>query len=290
MSTAHRTGGRQGRSRGGAHEEEHENHERWAVSYADMMTVLVGLFIVLYAMSQVDQVKFEALRDSLAQGFGNASANVLDGSAGVMKDAGAVPNSPQASGETGPIQPVIEGVPGKDPNVELAKQEVTRLQQMQAEIEARLAAVGMAQQVRYRIDERGLVVGLVADDVFFDPASAALKPAAQAVLDAAAPLLVAIPEEISVEGHANIIPVSGRYASNWELSADRATQVLRRLVETGGVPGRRISAIGFGDTRPLPDPDGDPLEVNRRVDIVIHSAVPEPVRALVPSVIAGTEG
>jgi chemotaxis protein MotB len=160
---------------------------------------------------------------------------------------------------------------------------------VQARIEARLAAVGMGQQVRYTIDERGLVIGLVANDVFFDHGSAVLQPAATTVLDAAAPVLVAIPDRISVEGHANVIPASGRYATNWELSSDRATQVLRHLVEVDGLPGTRISAVGFGDTRPL-DPGSSPeaLATNRRVDLVVHSSMPEAVRGLLPGVAAGT--
>jgi chemotaxis protein MotB len=166
---------------------------------------------------------------------------------------------------------------------------VTRLRDVQAQIEARLAAVGMAQQVRYVIDERGLVMGLVANDVFFDQGSAVLQPAAHTLLDAAAPVLLAIPDQISVEGHANVIPTSGRYASNWELSADRATQVLRHLVETDGMAATRISATGYGDTRPL-DPSGSPeaLATNRRVDLVVHSSLPETVRGLIPAVVDGT--
>jgi len=98
--------------------------------------------------------------------------------------------------------------------------------------------------------------------------------------------LVSLPEEISVEGHANILPVSGRYATNWELSADRATQVLRRMVEAGGLPGNRVAAVGFGDARPLDEPGEDPLEVNRRVDVVVISGLPEQVRMLLPLIAA----
>jgi chemotaxis protein MotB len=271
-----------------AHEEEHDNSERWAVSYADMMTVLVGLFIVMYAMGVTDHTKFTALKNSLAAGFGNGQPAVLDGSAGVMKDAGAVPSSPQNPGQAGPITPVSAAVAPvpvvpPDPNAAdaaAAKQEASRLEEVEKQIEARLAAVGMADQVRFKIDERGLVIGLVSNDVFFDPASAALKPAAAAIVDAAGPVLSAIPDEISVEGHANTVPVSGRYATNWELSADRATQVLRRLVEVDGVAGQRISAVGFGDTHPLADAGADALAVNRRVDIVVHSPMSESVRNL----------
>jgi chemotaxis protein MotB len=107
------------------------------------------------------------------------------------------------------------------------------------------------------------------------------------VLDLAGPTLVALQEQISVEGHANTVPISGRYATNWELSSDRATQVLRHLVETDGMPGTRIQAVGYGDTRPLVDGTGDDaMTANRRVDMVILSVAPEAVRALLPSVAA----
>jgi len=276
------------------HEEEHENHERWAVSYADMMTVLVGLFIVLYAMGQTDNTKFTALKNSLAAGFGNGNPSVLDGSAGVMKDAGAVPSAPQDQGLAGPVSPQDAIVPLKvatqPTDIERARKELTRLEQVEGKIEARLAAVGKAGQVRFVIDERGLVVGLIANDVFFDQGSAVLKPAAEVIVDAAAPVLVAIPDQVSVEGHANAVPVSGRYATNWELSADRATQVLRRLVEHDHLPGDRISAIGFGDARPLKNAGADALAVNRRVDLVVHSSQPDSVRNLLPTVIAQMKG
>ncbi|QTE29879.1 OmpA/MotB family protein [Pengzhenrongella sicca] len=286
------------------HEEEHENHERWAVSYADMMTVLVGLFIVLYAMSQVDQTKFEALRGSLAAGFGNASPTVLTGAAGLMDSAGTVPDTGLPSGpETNQIAPAAAVDPAVDPAdvpatdagadgevqaVAQARDELTRLLAMQAQIEANLAAVGMAGQVRYVIDARGLVIGLVANDFYFDEGSAALKPAATTVIDAAGPVLAAITDQISIEGHTNATPISGRYATNWELSSDRATQVLRRLVENNAVPGDRIAAVGYGSSRPLVDSGADALTANRRVDLVIHSPLPEPVRELLPSMVTGT--
>ncbi|GAA2726540.1 OmpA/MotB family protein [Cellulomonas aerilata] len=286
MSAGH--GGR--RAKGG-HEEEHENHERWAVSYGDMMTVLCALFIVLYSMSQVDQTKYEALAQSLAEGFNNKSASVLSGSDGVLDASVAGSPAPPAAAATPAAATPATVDPTAAPPADYAAavSEVDRLRQVQAQIEAQLAAVGMGQQVRYLIDERGLVIGLVANDVFFDQGSAVLRPAAHTLLDAAAPVLLSIPDRISVEGHANVVPASGRYASNWELSADRATQVLRRLVESDGMPGVRISATGYGDTRPL-DAGSSPeaLATNRRVDLVVHSAQPDTVRGLIPAVVDGT--
>ncbi len=292
MSAGHGSGGHSGgrrRSKGG-HEEEHENHERWAVSYADMMTVLVGLFIVLYAVSQVDQVKFEQLRQSLAVGFGNPAPIALEGSSGPLTGIEAFQITPDLRSEAG-----IEAEQVQMPSPELTEAELravaatTEYQRLDAiadQIAAALTPEGLADRVRFRVTERGLVIGMVADDVFFSPASADLTATALRIVDTTAPVLASLPDEISVEGHTNAIPVSGRYPTNWELSSDRATQVLRRLVEVGGVAPHRIAAVGFGEARPIDDPGVDPLEANRRVDLVVLSSVPEDVRALLPSLAA----
>lgn len=277
-----------------APDEEHEvgGAERWLVSYGDMLTVLLGLFIVLYAMSQIDMQKFQSLRQSLAAGFGNES--ILVGQSGVLDET----NDPAAGEEPGmsnalvPV-PTIDDLGQVAPPQSLtqkalvaaARAEADRLQQVQADIAARLAAAGLDGSVQMRITERGLVIGLIADDVFFAPASAELTAAAQQILDTVAPVLVALEDDVAVEGHANVLPVSGRYATNWELSADRATQVLRHFVETDGLPAGRVMAVGFGDARPLAEgADENSLAMNRRVDVVVLSGAPESVRELLPQV------
>ena len=292
MSAGHGSGGhgRSGRRRAEVHEE-HENHERWAVSYADMMTVLLGLFIVLYAMSQVDQIKFEALRESLAAGFGQRAPSMMHGSTGALTGVPDFQVVPDLAGETGiettQVQTPEVQLTEDSTNLVLAQAEYQRLDQVAAQISSALDAQALGDRVRFRITERGLVIGMVADDVFFSAASATLTETALRVLDTIAPVLVSLPDEISVEGHANNIPVSGRYPTNWELSSDRATQVLRRLVEQGGVGSHRIAAVGYGEARPLADTGGmSALDANRRVDLVVLSAVPEDVRIFLPSIAA----
>ena len=293
--------------RGGGHEEEHVNHERWLVSYSDMITVLMALFIVLFAISQVDQEKYIALRSSLAEGFGEGSVTsaALDGNVGVLDGTSAAADAPD-TGTSGVVDadeglgmqasnpsPVVSENPASvDASVLAAAQaEVAHLEDVQEHILAALRSQNLQDAVRFRVDDRGLVLGLVADDVFFAQGSATLTPTAMQVLDLAAPTLVGLQESISVEGHANTIPISGRYATNWELSSDRATQVLRHLVESDGMPGPRIQAVGFGDTRPLVQGGGDEaMTANRRVDMVILSAEPEAVRALLPAVAARATG
>lgn len=300
-------GGVRHRGRRRGEEEEHVNHERWLISYSDMITVLMALFIVLFAISQVDQQKYIALRDSLSAGFMDTttSPSVLDGSDGTLDGQSVHPDEVTSAGTAGMVNaenglgleaadpmngtPSSPAQPSVDPAVLAAAQaEAAHLQDLRDHIAAALAASGLDGSVRFRIDERGLVMGLVADDVFFAPARAELTPTARQVLDVAAPMIVGIGENVSVEGHANVLPVSGRYATNWELSADRATQVLRHLVEHDGMPGNRIMSVGFGDTRPLVA-DGSPeaIVTNRRVDLVILSNAPEQVRALIPALTAG---
>ncbi len=285
--------------RGGGDHEEHVNHERWLVSYSDMITVLMALFIVLFAISQVDQEKYEALRQSLAQGFQDrtGSDSILDGSAGNLDGESIVPQTNPANGTAGMVDADLglgeqganpapaESTEAVDPDLlAAAKAEAEHLAEIRAAIQKALDAARLGDAVRFRVDERGLVLGLVADDVFFAAASADLTPTARRVLDAAAPTLRGLQEQISVEGHANVLPISGRYATNWELSTDRATQVLRHLVEKDGMPGARIMAVGFGDQRPLVGgKSGAAMETNRRVDLVILSDAPETVRALVPA-------
>ncbi|MCC2334161.1 OmpA/MotB family protein [Cellulomonas wangsupingiae] len=290
-----------GRRRRRVEEEEHVNHERWLVSYSDMITVLMALFIVLFAISQVDQEKYIALSKSLAAGFGDGevtvSTSTLDGSDGVLD--GLRPQDLEARGEgTAGLVEADRGLgqQGKDPApvasvdpqvLAAAQAEAAHLEEVRAALRAALLAQGLDSVVQMRIDERGLVLGLVADDVFFAPASAELTVTARQVLDVAAPTLVSLAEQVTIEGHANVLPVGGRYPTNWELSADRATQVLRHLVERDAMPPGRVSAVGYGDARPIaPGMDEASLAVNRRVDLVLLSDAPENVRALLPAVVA----
>lgn len=295
---------RASRGRRGAHaEEEHENNERWLVSYADMITVLMALFIVLFAISQVDQQKFVELRNGLAHGFGSSSTVPVNGGTGLLTDDGTVPNPTRldvraapkpvnltGNGQGGSAEGASGPVDGTDPAATraAAAKEVARLQEIERQLASALEARGLGDRVRFRVDERGLVAAVVADDVFFDSASAEIRPTGRRVLETLAPVLRGLPEDIAVEGHANHLPISGSvYPTNWELSAARAASVVRHLAGAGKVPATRMSATGFSDTRPLyPRSSPQALAGNRRVDLVIVSQQPAAVRALLP-VLAG---
>lgn len=262
MSSRRRRGGR-------GHSEEGHVDERWLVSYADMITVLMCLFIVLFAMSSVDQAKYEQLANSLATGFGATDIGAIDTAEGVV-----VPEEMVDAEEVG------------FSDLELAIQEVESLRTLMEQIDANLAASGLAHTVEYELNERGLTVRLVGSETFFDGNSIALSPVAVRVLDSVAPVLRESGYDVSVEGHADKRPSVYPYATNWELSSGRSTQVLRRLVEWGGVPATRIGSIGYGDARPLASGHTPAdLAKNRRVDIVVLSDSPESIRSLIPMVV-----
>jgi chemotaxis protein MotB len=292
MSTAPHPGRRRAKKH---EEEEHENHERWMVSYADMMTLLLVLFIVLYAMSQVDKDKFAALASGLSETFGGPisvtpgptpDAQVLDAlPAAVNIAAGIAPGQKAAQSEVDAAAAQAAAERAKRVAAEAAAA-YEDLAETRDKIDAALTAAGFSGAARYEIDERGLVVHIVADAVLFDAEQAILRPEGRAILDAVAPTLTGLSNVLRVEGHANHLPVTegGPWPSNWELSGYRASTVLRYLA-SGGVPETRMSATGYSSTRPLvPESDPTALSANRRVDIVVLSTASAEANALLPGI------
>ncbi|WP_104132874.1 flagellar motor protein MotB [Cryobacterium sp. M91] len=267
-----------GRKRKGRQDDEPEHFdERWMASYMDMVTVLMCMFIVLFSMSTVDQSKYEKLANSLATGFGTVEVGSIDTAEGVVVPAEMVDD-------------VAEGFIDETlTDTEQAVAEVVKLNAIEESINANLSAAGMAERVEFFIDERGLTMGLVGTDSFFAPDSTALSAVAVAVLDAAAPAIVHSALQISVEGHADKHGQSATFATDWELSSGRATQVLRRLVEQGGVNPTLIGAVGYGSARPVSEGSSlSEMAQNRRVDIVLLSTLPDSVRDLIPAAVDGT--
>lgn len=261
-------------ARGRRHEVEgHEPDERWAVSYADMVTVLMCLFIVLFAMSTVDKGKFEQLANSLASGFGR---EVTEGGADTAE--GLV------------IPPELLDEDGVEELTARATTEYESLVELRERMRQALAAKGLESTVEFVIDERGLKVGLVGAETFFTDNSTRLSGKADAVLDAIGDVLAGVANEVSVEGHADHRAAVPPFPTNWELSSGRSTQVARFLVEREGIAGARVRATGFSDTRPLaPGDDAAALASNRRVDIVVESQEDERVRALIPDLAAAVK-
>ncbi len=250
----------------------------------DMVTVLMCLFIVLYAMSTVDANKFEKLRNSLATGFGTVASETVDTAEGTVVPPEHVDEDLEAFAAVHPA----ESAAATPDALEAALKEVDRLKELQKKMQAGLAAAGLSENVEFQIDQRGLTVKLVGSQAFFEPDRPELTARATRVLKVISPVLKPAGMEIMVEGHAaNGITA---YPSTWELSSARAVNVLRYMVDKGGIVPGSIGAVAFGSARQVND-DSTPelMERNRRVDIVVISDKPDVVRALIPEALKQSE-
>ena len=288
--------------------EEHVNHERWLVSYADMLTLLFVLFVVLYSMSDVNMKKFAQLASGLSAGFGAQSvafqgqAGAMDGSGHsteiVQIDPGANPGDGKAgaSNLTAKQQEAVKAAIAAESRIEASKnaqaatKEAEELKKIENKISDALAADKLLGSVKFTIDRRGLVVTVVTNEVVFAGNRAELQTGGRKILDAIAPTLVKLPNNIEVDGNTNQLKArTTYYPSGWELSAARASTTVRYLVGHGMAKGR-MSAVGFSDTKPLIDPaDPRSITMNRRVDIVVLTTLTADQAALLPAA-AGADG
>ncbi|GAA3930619.1 flagellar motor protein MotB [Actinoplanes auranticolor] len=282
--------------------EEHVNHERWLVSYADMLTLLFVLFVVLFSMSSVDQKKFAELAAGLSEGFG-ASSVAMTGNVSNLEGAGqstnVVPIDPGTNpgdGSTGTedmtkeqkeaVERAIRAASRKQAsaNAKAATKEVENLKEIEKKIADALAAAKLLNQVKFTINERGLVVTVVTNEVVFAGNRAELRPGGRKILGTIAPALAQLPNNIEVDGNTNQLKATTSfYPSGWELSAARASTTVRYLVNHG-LAKDRMSAVGFSDTKPLIDPkDPRAVTMNRRVDVVVLTRLNAEQAALLPA-------
>lgn len=244
------------------HHEEHENHERWLVSYADFITLLFAFFVVMYAISSVNEGKYRVLSDSLVNAF-RSTVNV---------SGATVVAPPNAAGS--PITMVINK-PKADPKVEAARTEHRlKMRSMAEEIRRVLAPLVSGGQVRVTEGAHGISVEINAS-VLFAPGEALLGIEAARALRAVAQVVSAGDFPITIEGHTDNLPISTpNFPSNWELSAVRASSVVRLFIENK-VAAYRMTAAGYGDQRPVADNStADGRARNRRVTILIESMLP----------------
>jgi chemotaxis protein MotB len=227
------------------HKKESEgNKERWLITYADMITLLLIFFIVMYTLSKIDAAKFETLAESLAAVFG-AGGMVLD-------------------------SPGPQIIPGTPPEQVQDLVEKAQLDDLKNKLESYIRENGLAARVSVTTEERGIVLSF-QDNVLFELGSARLTTRAREILDKVAPILADTPNYIRVEGHTDNLPINNsRFPSNWELSAARATNVVQELIREHGFAPQKLSATAYGEYRPrVPNTSPENRQLNRRVDMVI---------------------
>ena len=241
-------------------EDEHDNHERWLVSYADFITLLFAFFVVMYALSTVNEGKYRILSDSMVSAFRNVQINS---------------SSPVSQVITPPIPMASK------PNAAVKSQEAVKQKQrdkmrnVAKDIVDVMAPLIEQGKVRVIETSRGVTIE-INDSILFSPGQALLQPALTKAMRAIADVLVPTDFPITIEGHTDNVPIkTPQFPSNWELSAVRATTVLRLFADSG-VAAERLTAIGYADTRPVePNLLADGRARNRRVTILIDSNVPE---------------
>lgn len=214
---------------------------RWLLTYADLITLLLAYFIVMFAISQTDLAKFQKLAASVRRAFN------------VIVDPG-----------------VLEGTsePGTGLFPELSARKRAYVQ-ISSELAQLAKQRGLQGDLSVNMQREGVVIS-VSTSVLFDSGSARIRPESQPMLDAIADLLRDMPNEVRVAGHTDDIPPVPKWPSNWELSTARAVQVVKYLIREGGLDPQRLAAIGYAEYRPLfPNDTPEHRQKNRRVDILI---------------------
>ncbi|GAC1659551.1 MAG: flagellar motor protein MotB [Acidobacteriaceae bacterium] len=230
---------------------EHVNHERWLVSYADFITLLFAFFVVLYASSQVDQRKAGKLSQAIEHAFKELGVFDIGAPRPSLTDAGGPSPTPSISDRNvdNPQVELMEALEGA----------------LRSELDKQTASIDSTPE--------GIVISLREIGVF-PTASTALKPGSEKVLSRIAGALRHDGFAVRIEGHTDNVPIHNEeFSSNWELSARRAVVVLEAL-ETRGISGARLSAVGYGEHRALLANDTESHRAaNRRIDIVVLTAV-----------------
>lgn len=244
------------------HEEERENHERWLVSYADFITLLFAFFVVMYAISSVNEGKYRVLSDALEAAFRAPPRSMEPIQAGSLARLAL---EPEVLLELPPL-PATALDTGPGGHGEVAGRALENAARRVARLLRPLVDMGLV-TVASRPD--GLHIEISAT-VLFPSGSARLTPEAIPVLERIAEVLRGLPNAVRVEGHTDNVPIhSTLYPSNWELAAARAASVVR-LFERLGVAPDRMAAVGYGEHRPVADnATAEGRRRNRRVAIVV---------------------
>lgn len=238
------------------HHEEHVD-ESWLIPYADLLTLLLALFIVLFAASSVDVKKFQAIASSFS--------NAFIGGTGVLDYEAPVPDIVEP-------QPVTDDKPIKeDENEKQKKLEQEQLQELQDKINGYIASKGLEHDLQTELTDEGLLVTLL-NDTFFNSGSANVRGEDAALAREISQFLVMNPaRNIIVSGHTDNVPIrNSQFDSNWHLSVMRSVNFMKILLENKNLNAEKFSAKGFGEFHPVASNDtSDGRRKNRRVEILI---------------------
>jgi len=247
---------------------EHDNHERWMVSYADFITLLFAFFVVMYGISSVNEGKYKVFSVSVNQAFGSngkageGSANHLSEEEIYFKSLVDRRNSRLA---------------------EKQRKQNERMQNLAKTLNETMAKFVQSGQMNVSQTGRGVELEINAS-ALFNQGEADIQPEAKKTLADAAKVLAGNEFAIEVEGHTDNLPIStAKYPSNWELSSARASSVVRLFIEQG-IVAERLKAVGAADNRPvLPNDTAEGRARNRRVTVTVLAPQPEAEPTVLPT-------
>ena len=282
-----RAGRRGGRRRRGGAEAVPENEERWLLTYADMLTLMFALFMVLFSISSVNISKYKTLQESLKSAF---SGSILTGGKAIMQSGSQSTSAHAPATSTVPaITPVTPNVPKP---IDTSAQQISHamlsasasaheqasFQALQHKLNAYAHQHGFSARVQTLITRQGLVVRVLTDNLLFDSGSAQLQNAGDPLLDEVADLLKTdTSHPITVEGNTDDEPIhTAQFSSNWSLSTARAVTVLQYFI-AHGVAASRLGAAGYADEHPVAsNATAAGRARNRSVEIVLDRLYPAP--------------
>ena len=252
---------------------------RWLLTYSDMITLLLALFIILFAISTINAKKFLAFKMGITQSFNNVAQQTSHN--GLLPKQDALSAHPT-------ITTSMSSILAKNPTTttKTARSDLTKIQ---VELSQHLAAAGLSSVTSVSRTEQGVVVEIFADKAYFATDSATLQPTGDKVIDTIGAVLSTVPNHVEVQGYTDDVPITGGpYVSNWELSGARAAAAVVRLETVDRITPNRLSAVGFGTTHPVASNTTVAGRArNRRIDVVVlATTVPAPGATSTQKVIA----
>ena len=262
----------------------HVNHERWLVSYADFITLLVAFFVVLFASSQVDKRKVGKLALAIQVAFQEMGVFQASTTQVPVDLSRPMPFSNVQSIENVELNASVGRVTSHPQGTLSGGKENGDLAQLQAELATARAAEIERKEIAMRRDPDGLVISL-REVGFFERGSAFMKSASQPAFARIATMLRQHECRLRVEGHTDNVPVhNSQFSSNWELSTSRATEIVRLLLIREGYSPVRLSAAGYAEFHPIAsNRTAEGRSMNRRVDLVVLRQEPSDVSAAPPN-------
>lgn len=223
----------------------HNNSERWLLTYSDLITLLMIFFVIMYAMSSIDKQKYQQITDSLQETLG--TSQMSGNGSGSGNSGGSIISTNESE---------------KDTKVDLTD--------LKYKVDKYIKQKGLEDDIITTSYEKGLVISF-KDHILFNSGESNLKEDYIENIKKLGELLQTVDHYVRVEGHTDNVPISGhKFKSNWELSSARANEVLHFLIDNGYVPSEKISAIGYGEYRPVAKNNTpENRSQNRRVDILL---------------------